>query len=83
MIDLVISKAIDNCVSEEITNPVEIPRYIQGVIVTGRKLELINICEGEPDYLEETTNFIIVNQLIVQIFWKQLLMKLVQLRMKI
>jgi hypothetical protein len=57
-IDFVIAKAIDFCISENIQDPVEILRYLQSVIVCGRKLEITDTTQCD----EGETNFIIVDR---------------------
>lgn len=54
LIDSVISSAIDHCLTENITDPVEILRYMQKVIVTGRTLELddlLNCDSGDTFFI--------------------------------
>ncbi|XP_065934567.1 uncharacterized protein [Magallana gigas] len=54
LIDSVISSAIDHCLSENITDPVEILRHMQKVIVTGRSLELddlLNCDSGDTSFI--------------------------------
>ena len=60
-INSVISKAINYCFTHDINDPTEILRYMQSVIVTGRKLEAIDdavlFLHSEGD-----TNFILVDR---------------------
>lgn len=56
-----ISKAIESCINQDISNPVEILRFLQAEIITGRKLE-----KGVSDYTREDNadypNFIIIGR---------------------
>lgn len=60
-INSVISKAINYCFTHDINDPTEILRYMQSVIVTGRKLEAI---DDAVLFLhsEGATNFILVDR---------------------
>lgn len=54
LIDSIISSAIDHCLTENITDPVEILRHMQKVIVTGRSLELddlLNCDSGDTSFI--------------------------------
>ena len=60
-------KAIQNCVNQEITDPVEILRFLQSEIITGRKLEAGGTQDDDPCGVDEIgksddTNFIIVDR---------------------
>ncbi|XP_061171879.1 uncharacterized protein LOC133181380 [Saccostrea echinata] len=57
-LNIVISSAIDHCLTEKIVDPVEILRYMQSVIVTGRKLELEDLATLD----EGDTTFILVDR---------------------
>lgn len=57
-IEAVIATAIEYCLSHNIQDPVEMLRYLQSVIVRGRKLEIVDTSQC----LEGATNFIIVDQ---------------------
>lgn len=54
----VVKQAIQHCVSEGIANPVEILKYMQSIIVTGRRLEVGDISQCN----EGLTNFILVDR---------------------
>lgn len=57
-IEPVIATAIEYCLSHNIQDPVEMLRYLQSVIVTGRNLEI----EDTSQLLQGPTNFIIVDR---------------------
>lgn len=57
-IEAVIATAIEYCLSHNIQDPVEMLRYLQSVIVRGRKLEIVDTSQC----LEGATNFIIVDR---------------------
>lgn len=57
-IKAIIESAITYCLSQDIQNPVEMLRYLQSVVVTGRKLEI----EDTTQCVEGETNFILVNR---------------------
>ncbi|VDH96226.1 Hypothetical predicted protein [Mytilus galloprovincialis] len=63
-LDHIIANGIDECLRTEMNDPVEILRYFQGLIVTGRKLELQHedTVQPEPDNHDGSTNFIIVDR---------------------
>ncbi|KAL5007947.1 hypothetical protein ScPMuIL_013528 [Solemya velum] len=54
----VVKQAIQHCVFEDIANPVEILKYMQSIIVTGRRLEVDDISQCN----EGLTNFILVDR---------------------
>ncbi|CAC5404070.1 unnamed protein product [Mytilus coruscus] len=63
-LDHIIANGIDECLRTEMNDPVEILRYFQGLIVTGRKLELQHedTVQPEPDNHDGSTNFIMVDR---------------------
>ncbi|XP_071147376.1 uncharacterized protein [Mytilus edulis] len=63
-LDHIIANGIDECLRTEMNDPVEILRYFQGLIVTGRKLKLQHedTVQPEPDNHDGSTNFIIVDR---------------------
>ncbi|VDI77574.1 Hypothetical predicted protein [Mytilus galloprovincialis] len=60
-IDYIVTNAIEVVFNENITDPVEILRFIQGKIVTGRKLDIDVSCHS-GETCEGETNFIMVNR---------------------
>ena len=57
-VDTIAESTIKYCKENAIENPVEILRYLQGVLVTGRPLEV----ENDSQCSEGDTNFIMVNR---------------------
>ena len=57
-IDDISSQAVDHCIAEDISDPVEILRYYQSVFVTGRQLDI-----SDPTVVTEgATNYILVDR---------------------
>ena len=56
-IDILVKKAITECLaSDKVNKPIEILRYLQTLVVTGRQLEITD----EAESLEGETNFIMI-----------------------
>lgn len=61
-LDCVIERAIETCLVQNIADPVEILRYVQSKVLTGRQLDIDENSVSDIEHVEGDTNFILVNR---------------------